>query len=359
MTNENKSNDSPDNTIDSEEKLSDQIQFRLDKLKTLQLKGEDPFLETSYDVTAHAADISADFEKMEGQTVRVAGRLMSKRGMGKASFADLQDRSGQIQIFTRINDLGEENYTQWLDFDLGDIVGVEGVVFRTKRGEISVRNQKFILLAKSLRPLPEKFHGLKDTDIRYRKRYLDLIVNPEVRDTFEKRSQIIRAIRNELEDRNFLEVETPLLNLIPGGAAARPFVTHHNALDLDLYMRISPELYLKRLIVGGLERVFEIGRNFRNEGMSVRHNPEFTMMEAYQAYTDYHGMMDLTEALVVRACKAVNNNQTVINFQGTELDLTPPFARVSMSEAVLEHSGIDFSSVEDAKEAQRIAKERE
>ncbi len=357
MTKEQEINLNP-NPNDTDERVSDQIQIRLDKLKTLQDAGADPFLETTYEITEHAAEIVADFDRTAGKIVRVAGRIMSKRGMGKVSFCDLQDRSGKIQIFTRVNDIGAESYAKWQEFDIGDIVGVEGEVFRTKRGEVSIRNSKFTLLAKSLRPLPEKFHGLRDTDTRYRKRYLDLIVNPEVKETFEKRSLIIRAIRNELEDRNFLEVETPLLNLIPGGAAARPFITHHNTLDLDLYMRVSPELYLKRLIVGGLERVFEIGRNFRNEGMSVKHNPEFTMMEVYQAYTDYHGMMELSEALVVRACKAVNKGSTIINFQGVEIDLTPPFARITMSDAVREHSGLDFSVIEDAQQAKQLAREK-
>lgn len=343
---------------ESEEKASEQVQIRLDKLATMQAAGEDPFLETTYDVTKHAAEIQVNFDELEGAVVRVAGRLMAKRGMGKVSFADLQDRSGRIQIFTKIDQLGEDAYQKWLDLDLGDIVGVEGEVFLTKKGEISIRNSEYALLAKSLRPLPEKFHGLRDTDTRYRKRYLDLIVNPEVKETFEKRSLIIQAIRKELEERNFLEVETPILNLIAGGAAARPFVTHHNTLDLDLFMRISPELYLKRLIVGGMERVFEIGRNFRNEGMSVRHNPEFTMMEAYQAYTDYHGMMELTEALIARACKEVNAGDTVVEFQGTRIDLTPPFARISMSDAVAKYSGVDFSVIKDAQAARSIGREK-
>ena len=343
---------------ENENKSNEQIEFRLAKLKELQKIGEDPFQETSYDVSIHAAEVISNFDSLEGKSVRIAGRLMSQRGMGKASFCDLQDRSGRIQIFTKIDLVGEEEYKKWLDLDLGDIVAVEGDVFRTKRGEISIRSQNFKLLAKSLRPLPEKFHGLKDTDTRYRKRYLDLIVNPEVKDAFEKRSQIIKAIRAELEDRDFLEVETPILNLIAGGAAARPFVTHHNALDLDLYMRISPELYLKRLIVGGMERVYEIGRNFRNEGMSIKHNPEFTMMEAYQAYTDYHGMMELTEALVVRACRAVNDGKTVIDFQGTKIDLTPPFARISMNDAVKKYAGVDFTSLKDDEAARLLAKEK-
>lgn len=352
--------DTADNisTAESEEKASEQVQIRIDKLAALQTAGMDPFAETTYDVTRHAAEIAENFEELEGTKVRVAGRFMAKRGMGKVSFADLQDRSGRIQIFTKIDLLGEAEYQKWLDLDLGDIAGVEGEVFRTKKGEVSVRNSNYTLLAKSLRPLPEKFHGLKDTDTRYRKRYLDLIVNPEVKETFEKRSRIIRAIRKELEERNFLEVETPILNLIAGGAAARPFVTHHNTLDLDLFMRISPELYLKRLIVGGMERVFEIGRNFRNEGMSVRHNPEFTMMEAYQAYTDYHGMMELTEALIVEACKDINEGNTVIEFQGTKIDLTPPFARITMSDAVAKYSGVDFSAIDDAETARKIGRER-
>lgn len=345
-------------SAENEEKAGEQVRIRMDKLTAMQTLNDDPFRETTYDVTRHADEILKSFDELEGTTVRVAGRLMGKRGMGKVSFTDLQDRSGRIQIFTKIDQLGEEKYQKWLDLDLGDIVGVEGEVFRTKKGEISIRNKKYTLLTKSLRPLPEKFHGLRDTDTRYRKRYLDLIVNPEVKETFEKRSKIIQAIRKELEEREFLEVETPILNLIAGGAAARPFVTHHNTLDLDLFMRISPELYLKRLIVGGMERVYEIGRNFRNEGMSVRHNPEFTMMEAYQAYTDYHGMMELTEALVARACKEVNQGDSVIDFQGTEIDLTPPFARITMIDAVEQYVGVDFSAVSDDKTARRIGRER-
>lgn len=337
---------------------NEQIRFRLEKLAELRERGTDPYHETECEVTHHSQEILDHFEELEEKTVMVAGRVMSKRGMGKVSFVDLHDRDGKIQIFTKIDVLGEDAYAEWQKLDIGDLVWVKGEVFRTKRGEISIRNNEYVLLAKSLRPLPEKFHGLQDTDTRYRKRYLDLIVNPDVRDTFKKRSSIIGTIRKVLEERDFIEVETPLLNLIAGGASARPFITHHNTLDLDLYLRISPELYLKRLIVGGFERVFEIGRNFRNEGMSVKHNPEFTMIELYQAYTDYHGMMDLSEVLISEACKAVNDGSTKIEFQGTEIDLTPPFERLTMNDAIKRYTGVDFAAIESVDEAIAVAKEK-
>ena len=331
-------------------KMGEQEAIRLEKLESMEASGELPFEITTAEQDIHSQDIIDQFEELEGKKVKVAGRIMSKRGMGKVSFSDLQDRAGRIQIFSKIDVLGEEVFENWLKLDLGDLVAVEGEVFRTQRGEISVRSEKYTLLAKSFRPLPEKFHGLQDTDTRYRKRYLDLIVNPEVQASFIKRSKIISTIRQVLDEREFIEVETPLLNVIPGGANARPFVTHHNALDLDLYLRISPELYLKRLIIGGLERVYEIGRNFRNEGISVRHNPEFTMIELYQAYTDYHGMMEIAETLISRCCQAVNNSLE-ISFNGVNIDLTPPFKRLSMNDAIKQVTGVDFASVKDDEEA--------
>ncbi len=340
-----------------EAETHEQMRIRTAKLQELKDSGADPFLNVLYDVTAFSAEILRDFETLDGSEVSVAGRLMSRRGMGKVSFCDLQDSLGRIQIFTKIDALGEEAYEQWQKLDIGDIVGVRGKVFRTQRGEISVLSQGYVLLAKSLRPLPEKFHGLKDTDTRYRQRYLDLIVNPEVRQTFVRRSRIIRAIRSYLDERGFLEVDTPILNTIPGGAAARPFVTHHNTLDMDMYLRIAPELYLKRLIVGGFDKVYEMGRLFRNEGMSVKHNPEFTTIELYQAYTDYRGMMDLTEQLIAHCCMTVNGTYR-ISYQGTPIDLSPAFRRVTMLELIREETGVDFAFLPDARAAAEAAKAR-
>lgn len=337
--------------------LPEQMQFRLDKLRKLEADGQSPYLLTTCDVSNHAAEVIEDFERFEGKTISVAGRLLGKRGMGKVSFADLLDRTGTIQIFSRLDNLGEDSYAQWQNLDIGDIVAVSGEVFRTRTGEVSIRNASWTMLAKSLRPLPEKFHGLRDTDLRYRKRYLDLMVNTGVRETFVKRSQIIRFIREELDRQGYLEVETPILNTIPGGAAARPFVTHHNALDLDLFLRISPELYLKRLIVGGMERVFEIGRNFRNEGMSTKHNPEFTMVELYQAYGDYHTMMDLTESLCAGACLDVCGTHE-IEYQGVPISMKPPFKRLSMIDAVREYTGLDFDALATDQEAREAARAR-
>lgn len=322
--------------------LDEQRRNRLNKLHALDTN---PFEETTADVTAKAADIIACFDEIEGRHVHVAGRIMSKRGMGKVSFSELQDETGRIQIFTKIDVLGDDAYASWLQLDIGDMVQVRGEVFRTNRGEISVRNEGYVLLTKALRPLPEKFHGLTNMDTRYRKRYLDLIMNPDVKETFRKRSQIIASMRRSMDARGFLEVETPILSTIASGAAARPFLTHHNALDLELSLRIAPELYLKRLIVGGFARVYEIGRNFRNEGMSIKHNPEFTMIEGYQAYTDYHGMMELMEHLIATASKDVLGT-TIIEYEGETIDLTPPFARKSMLEQVKETTGIDFAADE-------------
>ena len=288
--------------------VNELIKVRHDKLKDLQEKGKDPFHITKFDVNAHSQDVIDNFEELEGKDVTIAGRIMAKRDMGKASFIHIQDQKGKIQSYVRRDELGDEDYAEFKKFDIGDIVGITGLVFRTQKGEISVRAHKVTLLSKSLQILPEKYHGLKDTEVRYRQRYLDLIVNPEVKDAFIKRSMIIREIRSFLDQRNFLEVETPVLHSIAGGAAARPFITHHNALDIDMYMRIALELHLKRLIVGGFDRVYEIGRVFRNEGMSVRHNPEFTLLELYQAYADYEDIMNLTEELIRHVAVAVNGS---------------------------------------------------
>ena len=340
-----------------QKEMQEQMRIRIEKLNDLQTRNQDPFKEVRYDVTHHAKEIIENFDELEEKTVRVAGRLLTRRGMGKVSFCDLHDKSGRIQIFTKIDALPEEEYAAWQKLDIGDIVGVEGEVFRTQKGEISVRTSKYILLAKALRPLPHKFLGLKDTELRYRQRYVDLIVNPEVRDTFEKRSAIIREIRNHMDKLQFIEVETPILNTIPGGAAARPFITHHNTLDMDLYLRIAPELYLKRLIVGGFERVYEIGRLFRNEGMSVKHNPEFTTIEMYQAYTDLYGMMELAEELISAVAQKVLGTDE-IEYQGKNISLKPPFTRMTMTEAVKKYSGVDFSEIDSDEAAHAAAKEK-
>mgnify|MGYP000897091091 FL=1 len=337
--------------------LNEILKIRRQKLSYLQSIGKDPFRIVKYDVTHKTKEITDNFDEFEGKDVSVAGRIMAKRGMGKTSFCDLHDRDGKIQLFVRINELGEEEYEEFRKLDIGDIIGVKGTVFKTKMGEISIKVHEYTLLSKSLRPLPEKFHGLKDTDTRYRQRYLDLIVNPEVRKTFILRSKIITAVRNFLDSRGFLEVETPILNLIPGGANARPFITHHNTLDLDMYLRIAPELYLKRLIVGGLEKVYELGRMFRNEGMSVKHNPEFTLLEVYEAYTDYHGMMKLTEDLYTYIADTVLGTRK-IEYQGHDIDLSLPWARMTMTEAVKKYAGIDFDSLTSDEEAVAIAKEK-
>jgi lysyl-tRNA synthetase class 2 len=340
----------------TEQELKALLQVRRDKLTNLQNAGRDPFEKTTYPVTAHAAQINDGFEAYEGQTVSIAGRIMSKRDMGKAGFIDVLDKSGRIQSYVRKDHLGDESFADFKKYDVGDIVGITGVVFRTQKGQISVKADEVSLLAKSLRPLPEKWHGLKDVDTRYRQRYLDLVMHPEVRDTFVKRSQIIREIRNFLDGRDFMEVETPMLVSNAGGAAARPFETHYNALNEDVKLRISLELYLKRLIVGGLERVYEIGRVFRNEGVDTRHNPEFTLMELYQAYTDYNGMMELTESMFRYLAEKVCGS-AVISYNGIEIDMSKPFARITMIDAVKQYAGVDFNEITTDEEAKKVADE--
>ena len=341
--------------VQTEPSLSELLQIRRDKLTELQKAGKDPFAITRYDVTHHSSEVKENFEQMEGQTVRLAGRLMSKRGMGKAVFSDLQDGAGRIQLYVRIDDVGEEALAAFKKYDIGDIVGVEGEVFRTKRGETSIKAKTITLLSKSLLPLPEKFHGLTDVETRCRQRYVDLIVNPEVRRTFELRSKFIKHVRDFLDGRGYMEVETPVLNTISGGATARPFITHHNTLDIDMYLRIATELHLKRLVVGGLERVYEIGRIFRNEGMDTKHNPEFTSVELYQAYADFNDMMDLFEELLSSAAlKLLGTYQ--LEWQGQQLDLTPGWPRMTMAEAVEKYTGLDFMAVSDDTEAVAMAK---
>ena len=333
-------------------------QIRVDKLRALQSAGKDPFEITTATQTHESEQIKNDYDALEGKDVTICGRIMTWRDMGKANFIDVQDKMGRIQVYVRMNDIGGEEYAEFKKWDIGDIVEVNGFVFKTRTGEISVHAKTIRLLSKSLLPLPEKFHGLTDTDTRYRKRYLDMIMNPDVKDAFVKRSKIITSIRNYLDSHGFIEVETPMLNTIPGGAAARPFITHHNSLNLDMYLRIATELYLKRLIVGGMERVYEIGRNFRNEGMDVRHNPEFTCIELYQAYTDYHGMMDIAEELVRNAAQEACGTLH-INYCGTDIDLETPFARMTMVEAVSKFSGVDFAAfMSDNEKAVAIAKEK-
>ena len=337
--------------------VNEQIKNRMEKLNALQSEGNDPFEITKYDVTCHTNDIKNNFDEMDGAEVSIAGRLMAKRVMGKASFANVADRNGNIQLYVSRDDLGEEGYKAFKKFDIGDIVGVKGKVFKTQKGEISVHVTEITLLVKSLQVLPEKYHGLKDTDQRYRQRYVDLIVNPEVRTTFEKRSAILSKIRSFLNGREFIEVETPILVDNAGGASARPFTTHYNALSKDINLRISLELYLKRLIVGGLERVYEIGRVFRNEGVDGRHNPEFTLLELYEAYTDYNGMMELTESLIRDVCLKVNGTAKV-PYGDEVLDFESPFAKMTMTDAVKKYSGIDFNDIPDTESAKALAKEK-
>ncbi len=342
--------------MDNQKELNELLKIKREKLAAFQEAGKDPFKIVKFDVTNHSKEIKDNFEDFDGKEVTVAGRLVSKRVMGKASFCDVLDRDGKIQSYVSKNDIGEESYADFKKFDIGDIVGIKGVVFKTQKEEISVKAHEVTLLSKSLQTLPEKFHGLKDQDLRYRQRYVDLIVNPDVRDTFFKRSAIIKSIRKFLDNRDYLEVETPTLQNIAGGAAARPFITHHNALDIDMYMRIALELPLKRLIVGGLERVYEIGRVFRNEGMSVRHNPEFTLIELYEAFTDYKGMMDLIEDMIRTVAKEVTGSTTV-TYQGTEIDFGKPFERITMLDAVKKYAGVDFDQIETLEEARKVAKE--
>ena len=336
--------------------LNQLLQVRRDKLKELQDAGKDPFVITKFDVSHHSQEIKDNFEALEGQTVTIAGRVMSKRVMGKASFCNVQDLKGNIQSYVARDSIGEESYKDFKKMDIGDIVGLKGEVFKTKTGEISIHAAEVTLLTKSLQILPEKFHGLTNTDIRYRQRYVDLIMNPEVKDTFIKRSQILKEIRNFLDGRGFMEVETPMLVSNAGGAAARPFETHYNALDEDVKLRISLELYLKRLIVGGLERVYEIGRVFRNEGVDTRHNPEFTLMELYQAYTDYEGMMELTESMFRYLAETVCGS-AVLNYNGTVIDMSKPFERITMIDAVKKYSGVDFNEITSDEEAKKVADE--
>ena len=333
-----------------EQSLSEQRLIRRAKLKELQEAGQDPFQITKYVVKHHSADIKENFEALEGTETSVAGRIMSKRGMGKAMFCDMQDGKGRIQLYVRIDELGEEAFAKFKKIDIGDIVGVEGEVFKTKRGEISVKAHKVTLLSKSLQPLPEKFHGLTDKETRYRQRYVDLIMNEDVRRAFEIRTAFIKHVRKYLDERNYMEVETPVLNTISGGATARPFITHHNTLDIDMYMRIATELHLKRLVVGGFERVYEIGRIFRNEGMDPKHNPEFTSIELYEAYADFHDMMDIAEGILSSAAKEILGSYKV-EWLGVEIDLTPGWKRLTMIDAVKEYVGVDFDAISDDEEA--------
>jgi len=338
----------------SELELSEILQIRRDKLAKLKAEGKNPFEITVFDRTAYAKQIIDDFEKLENTTVSIAGRIMTWRDMGKANFIDLRDGSGRIQVYIKMDDIGEEAFNDFKTWDIGDIVGITGFVFRTRRGEISVHAHSIKLLSKSLLPLPEKWHGLKDMEMRYRQRYVDLIVNPDVKETFIKRSQIIREIRKYLDNLGFLEVDTPVLHTLEIGAAARPFVTHHNTLDIDMYLRIETELYLKRLIVGGFDKVYEVGRIFRNEGMSVKHNPEFTSIELYQAYTDFHGMMDLVEDLYVHLAKTVCGSETIV-YQGTEINMASPWERLTMIEAVKKYAGVDYNEWADDEAARKVA----
>lgn len=338
-----------------QQESNEHLQVRLEKLQELKAKGINPF-GGRFERTHYASEILADFENLEDKDVVIAGRLMAKRAMGKASFAHIQDYSGQIQIYIRLNDVGTDTYELFSHLDIGDIIGIKGNVFRTRTGETTVSAKDLVLLSKSLRPLPEKWHGLKDVELRYRQRHVDLIVNPDVKKVFILRSKIIQSIRRYLDSKGFLEVETPTMHPIAGGASAKPFITHHNALDIDLYMRIALELHLKRLIVGGLEKVYEIGRVFRNEGISTRHNPEFTMIELYQAYADYHDMMEITEQMISHVAQEVLGTQKIM-YQGTEIDLTPPWPRLTMVEAVNKYTGVDYYEFESDEHARQVAAE--
>ncbi|KGK83948.1 MULTISPECIES: lysine--tRNA ligase [unclassified Clostridium] len=351
MSNEQK------NLVNEEQEFNQLIQERRQKFFDLQAAGKDPFDVYKVERTHTSNEVKENYEELEGKEVTVAGRLMSKRVHGKAGFSDIHDRYGKLQLYIKINDVGEEKLKEYKTFDIGDWVSIKGTVFKTKTGEVSVHILDFQLIGKSLKPLPEKWHGLKDPDLRYRQRYVDLIINQDVRDTFMKRTAIIRAIREFLDNRGYLEVETPVLSPIAGGAAAKPFNTHHNALNIDMYLRIATELYLKRLIVGGFEKVYEMGKNFRNEGISVRHNPEFTMIELYEAFADYNDMMEITENMMAYVCEKVLGT-TKVMYEETEIDFTPPWRRVTMVDAVKEYAGIDYNAIKDDEEARAIAKEK-
>jgi len=340
-----------------EKEYNEQMLQRKQKLEELQVKGNDPFNVYEVEVTHSSKEIKENYDELEGKQVTIAGRLMSKRVHGKAGFSDIHDKDGKMQLYIKINDVGEEKLKEYKSFNIGDLLSVTGTVFKTKTEEVSVHISDFKLIAKSLRPLPEKWHGLKDPDLRYRHREVDIIMNQDVRDTFIKRTKIIKAIREFLDNRGFMEVETPILSPIAGGAAARPFVTHHNALDIDMYLRIATELYLKRLIVSGFDKVYEMGKNFRNEGIDIRHNPEFEAIELYQAYADYNDMMEITENMVAYVCEKVLGT-TKVTYQGTEIDFAPPWRRMTMVEAVKEYAGIDFEQIKSDEEARKIAKEK-
>lgn len=347
-------NNKPESQI---ENLSEVLQVRRDKLSELQKMGRDPFKISKYNVSHHSNEVVDNYDSLEGQKVSLAGRIMSKRIMGKASFMHLQDQNGRIQAYVKRDDIGVDEYKLFKTYDIGDIVGIEGFVFKTKTEEVSVHVEKLVLLSKSLQVLPEKYHGLKDVDLRYRQRYVDLIVNPEVKDAFLTRTKALKALRSYLDERGFLEVETPILNTIAGGANARPFITHHNTLDIPMYLRIANELYLKRLIVGGFDKVYEMGRMFRNEGMDMKHNPEYTAIELYQAYADYKDMMDITENVISHMTEVATGSMK-INYQGTEIDFTPPWKRMTMEECVKEYAGVDFSEINTDEEALAIAREK-
>ena len=345
------------NNQEQEQDLNQLMLVRREKLEKLQKEGKNPFEITKFNRTHTSKDIKDNYEELEGKDVTVAGRIMAKRIMGKASFCHIQDSNGKIQSYVSINELGEESYKAFKEDDIGDIIGITGFVFKTKTGEISIHAKEVTLLSKSLKPLPEKFHGLKDTDLRYRQRYLDLIVNPEVKETFIKRAEIIKEIRKFMNEKGYMEVETPILTTVATGDAARPFITHHNTLDLQMYLRIAPELNLKRLIVGGFDKVFEIGKNFRNEGMDIKHNPEFTNMEFYSAYEDYNDMMNIAEELI-RTIAKNTLGETTINYEGQEINLESPWKRITMIDAIKEVTGIDFNTINTDEEAQAIAKEK-
>lgn len=340
------------------EDINELLKIKREKLAQLQESGKNPFEQVKYPVDTYSNQIHDDFDSLEGKEVYIAGRMMTKRIMGKASFCDIQDKSGKIQVYVNKKLVGEEFYDDFKRYDIGDIVGIHGIVFKTQKGEISVKASEVVLLSKCLQVLPEKFHGLKDQEVRYRQRYLDLIVNPEIKETFMKRSKVIKAIRDFLDNRDYIETETPILQNIAGGASARPFITHHNTLDIDMYLRIALELPLKRLIVGGFDRVFEIGRVFRNEGMSIKHNPEFTLLELYEAYTDYHGMMELTESLIKEVCMKVNGTMEV-EYNDTTIDFGKPFEVITMIDSIKKYKDIDFNEIKTLEEARKIADEYE